>query len=365
MSQEHIDELENYASSDVFSPRQRVALEYAERITMSDQDVDEAFFAEVQREFEEPAAIVELTAIIAFENFRSKFNHALLIDSNGFCTLPRNGGGGGSEPMLERPTVGIHLPGASTSTLPSGAEYAKFCREAEALGFDSLWVEDRVFHPTHVADSLTLLTWAAANTEQMLLGTAVLLLNLRRAPLVARQISTLRHLAGDRVALGVSIGGSPEEYAALGVPFDRRVGVFREGIEALRELADSASVRPAALNVPVLIGGAAPAAIRRAGELGDGWIMSPFGDLEDFERGRMLAREGAEAAERDPDALIYGRLLYVAVDDNSDRNRVPNSPRSCTATTATGSTWTSTRSSVPLRKSRSASRNTRRRASPT
>ena len=86
---------------------------------------------------------------------------------------------------------------------------------------------------------------------------------------------------------------------------------LRKGVEALRELADSASVRPAALNVPVLIGGAAPAAIRRAGELGDGWIMSPFGDLEDFERGRMLAREGAEAAERDPDALIYGRLLYV------------------------------------------------------
>jgi alkylhydroperoxidase family enzyme len=92
LSQQQIDELESYATSEAFSERERIALEYAERITMSDQDVDEAFFALVQREFVEPAAIVELTAIVAFENFRSKFNHALLIDSNGFCALPRREG---------------------------------------------------------------------------------------------------------------------------------------------------------------------------------------------------------------------------------------------------------------------------------
>ncbi|MDA0352558.1 MAG: hypothetical protein O3A10_10170 [Chloroflexi bacterium] len=90
LSQQQIDELEDYATSEVFSQRQKIALEYAERITMSDQDVDDAFFAQVQSEFETPAAIVELTAIVAFENFRSKFNHALLIESNGFCALPRN-----------------------------------------------------------------------------------------------------------------------------------------------------------------------------------------------------------------------------------------------------------------------------------
>ena len=89
MSQEQIDELQDYATSDAFSERERIALEYAERITMSDQDVDDAFFEIVRREFETPEAIVELTSIVAFENFRSKFNHALLIESNGFCALPR------------------------------------------------------------------------------------------------------------------------------------------------------------------------------------------------------------------------------------------------------------------------------------
>ncbi|MDA0352559.1 MAG: LLM class flavin-dependent oxidoreductase [Chloroflexi bacterium] len=192
---------------------------------------------------------------------------------------------------IERPTIGIHLPGASSVGLASGAEYAAFCREAEALGFDALWVEDRVFHPAHVADSLTLLTWAAANTERVLLGTAVLLLNLRQAPLVARQVSTLQHLSGGRAVLGLSIGGSAEEYAALGVPIERRVGVFREGLAVLRELLSGELVRPGA-QVPILIGGGADAAIRRAGALGDGWIMGPFGDLDGFARGRELARAG-------------------------------------------------------------------------
>jgi alkylhydroperoxidase family enzyme len=84
-----ITDLEHYASSAHFSAREKLALTYAERITRSDQDVDEALFARLQQEFPTPAAMVELTAIVAFENFRSKFNHALLVESNGVCLLQR------------------------------------------------------------------------------------------------------------------------------------------------------------------------------------------------------------------------------------------------------------------------------------
>jgi alkylhydroperoxidase family enzyme len=82
-----VTDLATYATSPHFSPREKLALTYAERITLSAQDVDEALFAQIQHEFPEPAAIVELTALIAFENFRSKFNHALRIESNGLCRL--------------------------------------------------------------------------------------------------------------------------------------------------------------------------------------------------------------------------------------------------------------------------------------
>ncbi|UYN93425.1 MAG: carboxymuconolactone decarboxylase family protein [Enhydrobacter sp.] len=80
-------ELPNWRDSKLFSQAERVALEYAERITYTDRQVDDALFAEVKKHFSE-AQIVELTAAIAFENFRSKFNPALGIEAQGFCLVP-------------------------------------------------------------------------------------------------------------------------------------------------------------------------------------------------------------------------------------------------------------------------------------
>ena len=65
-----------------------MALEYAERMTYTGQKVDDALFARLKDHFSEPQ-IVELTAAIALENFRSKFNPALGVESQGFCLLPK------------------------------------------------------------------------------------------------------------------------------------------------------------------------------------------------------------------------------------------------------------------------------------
>jgi alkylhydroperoxidase family enzyme len=80
-------DLMNWRDSQRFSEAERVALEYAERITYTDQQVDDALFARVKAHFTEPQ-IVELTAAIAFENFRSKFNPPLGIEAQGFCVVP-------------------------------------------------------------------------------------------------------------------------------------------------------------------------------------------------------------------------------------------------------------------------------------
>lgn len=88
LSEEQVAAVNDYATSPLFNRREKLALTYAERITRSDQDVDSALFAQLEAEFP-PAALVELTATIAFENFRSKFNHALLVESNGFCLLKK------------------------------------------------------------------------------------------------------------------------------------------------------------------------------------------------------------------------------------------------------------------------------------
>ena len=87
---EKVAEVLNWQDSTLFSPAERVALEYAERVTYTDRQVDDALFAELKKHFTE-AQIVELTAAIALENFRSKFNPTLGVEAQGFCMVPTAG----------------------------------------------------------------------------------------------------------------------------------------------------------------------------------------------------------------------------------------------------------------------------------
>ena len=82
-----VAEVLNWQESKLFSPAERAALEYAERITYTDRQVDDALFAELKKHFTE-AQIVELTAAITLENFRSKFNPTLGVEAQGFCMVP-------------------------------------------------------------------------------------------------------------------------------------------------------------------------------------------------------------------------------------------------------------------------------------
>ena len=86
--EEKLGDVLEWRTSKLFSPMERVALEYAERITTTGQEVDDALFAELRKHFSE-GQIVELTAAIAMENFRSKFNPPLGIEAQGFCMVPK------------------------------------------------------------------------------------------------------------------------------------------------------------------------------------------------------------------------------------------------------------------------------------
>jgi alkylhydroperoxidase family enzyme len=87
---EKLAEVTAWRESTLFSEAERLALEYAERITYTDRKVDEALVDDLKKHFSE-AQIVELTAAIAMENFRSKFNPALGIEAQGFCMVPKRG----------------------------------------------------------------------------------------------------------------------------------------------------------------------------------------------------------------------------------------------------------------------------------
>jgi alkylhydroperoxidase family enzyme len=81
-------EVTGWRDSGLFTEPERLALDYAERVTITEKSVDEAFFARLKQHYSE-AQIVELTAAIAFENFRSKFNPALGVEAQGFCLMPQ------------------------------------------------------------------------------------------------------------------------------------------------------------------------------------------------------------------------------------------------------------------------------------
>lgn len=91
VAMDKVSALAGWRDSNLFSPRERAALDYAEAITLSEAEVNEAHMDALRGHFDE-AGIVELTGLIAFQNMSSKFNSALDVPAQGFCEVPRPGG---------------------------------------------------------------------------------------------------------------------------------------------------------------------------------------------------------------------------------------------------------------------------------
>ena len=87
-SAEKHDALENWRESAVFSEKEKISLEYAEMVTLSDRRVDDKLMGELKKHFDDDA-VVELTALISFQNLSSKFNSALDLPSQGLCKIPK------------------------------------------------------------------------------------------------------------------------------------------------------------------------------------------------------------------------------------------------------------------------------------
>ncbi|TCO55992.1 LLM class flavin-dependent oxidoreductase [Actinocrispum wychmicini] len=165
-------------------------------------------------------------------------------------------------------------------------------RLAETLGFDSVWAGDSPLARPR-ADPLLVLTAAAAVTQRVTLGTAVLLAALRHPILLAHQLATLDRLADGRLVAGMGAGfphpSTEAEFAAVGIDFARRVSRLTESIDAMRLLWTSDAVsfqgrhfdfrdvtlmpRPVrAGGPPIWLAGSGEPALRRVARLADGWL---------------------------------------------------------------------------------------------
>ena len=218
----------------------------------------------------------------------------------------------------------------------SAAAVAEMARAAEAAGFDACFVTD---HPMpddrflgsgghHSLDPFVALSFAAAVTTRMRLLTYVLVLPYRNPFLTAKAATSLDVLSGGRLLLGVATGYLEGEFAALGADFDERNERTDEAIEAIKRAwtedgvrlegkhfkAVGNTMRPRPLqrpHPPIWVGGNSKRAIRRAVELGDGWLPFPaprrlaryirtasMETLSDLEKGIAYAREHAAAIGR-------------------------------------------------------------------
>jgi probable F420-dependent oxidoreductase len=202
--------------------------------------------------------------------------------------------------------VGLHALGIGNGSKPD--VLASVARRAEEVGFATLWCGEHVVMVDEPGsrypysddgkiavpadadwlDPLLALSFAAACTTTITLATGILLLPEHSPLVVAKQAATLDVLSGGRFALGIGIGWSAEEFAALGVPFARRGARTAEYVAAIRQAwtADAATFRGEFVNfervrvnpkpvrdrkLPVIVGGNTDASLGRVAALGDGW----------------------------------------------------------------------------------------------
>ncbi len=209
---------------------------------------------------------------------------------------------------------------------------------AEELGFDSVWVHDHVFNVGHVFDRiggkpyyepLTLLSFVAARTRRVRLGTSVLVLPYHNPIRLAKTAATLDVLSGGRLILGVGVGLIEKEIRAMGSPFAERGAFTDEAIAVMRSLwtedepsFDGKYYRFAGMkfspkplqkpSIPVVIGGISRAAIRRAARLGDGW--QPLGlSPEALGQGIALLRTEAQSHGRDVSTIPVSIAMSLGV----------------------------------------------------
>jgi probable F420-dependent oxidoreductase len=233
---------------------------------------------------------------------------------------------------------------------PDGAKAV--VQAAEAGGFTAAWTVEHVVVPSgyeskypydqsgkmaggaedfDLPDPLIWLTWAAAHTTTLRLGTGIVIATQRNPVITAKEVATLDHLSGGRVDFGVGAGWLEEEFAALGVPFAARGKRLDEYIDAIRALwtqdragfhgefvnFDNCISRPRPVNgtVPIVIGGHTKAAARRAGARGDAFFpgSATAGEISEL---MEVMKQTASEHGRDGDAIpVYAMAMGKPGDD--------------------------------------------------
>jgi probable F420-dependent oxidoreductase len=226
----------------------------------------------------------------------------------------------------------VEFPSVSYREGPKGV--MRLAQAIEQIGYDQIDMFDHVVmgfpmagrepgpYPAQmpILEAFMALAYMAAVTTRVGLGTEVLVLPQRHPTLVAKQVSTLDTLSGGRVRLGVGVGWQESEYEALGENFHTRGARMDEAIRLLRACWSDTQIDfkgqhyqltaigmepkpPQGARLPIWIGGRSERALRRVGELGDGWLGNQIADAASAHSAIDTIHRSAAAAGRDPKTI--------------------------------------------------------------
>ena len=244
--------------------------------------------------------------------------------------------------------VGIQLPEVERDV--RWPEYLRIAQVAEAAGFDSIWLGDHLLYRGEGRpergpwEAWTMLSALAAATERITLGPLVACTAFHPPGLIAKMAATIDEVSGGRFVLGLGAGWNREEFAAFGLPYDRRVSRFEEAFAIIRGMlagehvdargrfhdADRVVLMPPPhRRVPIMIGSNGPRMLGIALPHADAWNTwyDDYGNsVEGFGTLNERISGAARDAGRDPADVARSACVLVALDDAGERAPVPGAP---------------------------------------
>ena len=239
------------------------------------------------------------------------------------------------------PQWGIAIPQVFIDGPAEMTLVGQFVTKAEALGYQSLWVFDS-WEAESRGDGLpslepvNLLSYAAALTTKVRLGTSVLVTPLRHPVHLAKALASLDHMSGGRLTIGVGLGNTTRHDGIFGVPPTGRVRRFVEDIEVMKALwtqpsvtfeghfwqLNDLSMEPKPVqepHPPLWFGGKHPNSLRRAVKYADGWMGAGSSSTAQFRETVPQLRQFIVEARRDPSTFLISKRVYLAVDNDKAR----------------------------------------------
>ncbi len=228
---------------------------------------------------------------------------------------------------------GIAVPQDFINRPVDMAHIRTFVQKAETLGYDSLWVQESIVGKAPVLEPVTLLSYVAALTTTLRLGTSVMLLVLRNPVQLAKSLSSLDQMCHGRLDVGIGIGGHVSE-TIFGLPTEHRIRRFTEGLNVMKALwaeepaafrgtywnFDNVAMSPKPVqqpHPPIWFGARQAPALKRAVQHGNGWMGAGSSSTADFIEQYGQLQSFLDDAQ--PDSFAISKRVYLAIDNDRDR----------------------------------------------